>query len=341
MRILWGCLVSGNCSPSPSLHQLKICRISRCCHPRLLLLGALHKRSKEKASRCINLSYCHGAGPGARFGFGCLISLLMLAARSGCLDLGKSVVTSLRMSRSWKECHHLAPDVSILERVSVTGPGCIREGCMSCVVMSTYVSMITYVSCAGMSRRTYGSCENCVYKEGVSRVFSSSSRHATSCILFGISTLLPFPPFPLIPSFRRSSSSAARPCPTRASDAVRHSVRHVRLMLSVPVRHLRPTLSVSLFDTSVRRCPSPCPTRPSDVVRSCPTRPSDAVRLCLPFPFPFPFPSRSRSRSCSRFFPVPVPVPAPASAPAHACVTRTHSSTLENRRHYTRLHLLF
>jgi len=30
--------------------------------------------------------------------------------------------TSLRMSRSWKECRHLAPDVSILERVSVTGP---------------------------------------------------------------------------------------------------------------------------------------------------------------------------------------------------------------------------
>jgi len=74
--------------------------------------------------------------------------------------------TSLQMSRSWKECHHLAPDVSILERVPVTGPGCIREGCMSCVVMSTYVSMSIYVSYAGMSRRTYGSCENCVYKEG-------------------------------------------------------------------------------------------------------------------------------------------------------------------------------
>jgi len=70
--------------------------------------------------------------------------------------------TSLRMSRSRKECRHLAPDVSILERVSATGPGCIREGCMSCVVMSTYLSMSTYVSCAGMSRRTYGSCENCV-----------------------------------------------------------------------------------------------------------------------------------------------------------------------------------
>jgi len=163
----------------------------------------------------------------------------MPAPRSGCLDLGKSVITSLRMSRSWKECRHLAADVSILERVSVTGPGCIREGCMSCVVMSTYVSTSTYVSCAGMSRRTYGSWENCVYKEGVSRVFSSSSLHATSCILFGISTLLPFPLFPLIPSFLHSSS-AARPCPTRLSDAVRLSVRHVC-----------PTLSISLYNTSV------------------------------------------------------------------------------------------
>jgi len=119
--------------------------------------------------------------------------------------------TSLRMSRSWKECRHLAPDVLILERVSVTGPGCIREGCMSCVVMSTCVSMSTYVSCAGMSRRTYGSCENCVYKEGVSRVFSSSSLHATSCILFGISTLSPFPPFPLFPYPRIGDASLAPP----------------------------------------------------------------------------------------------------------------------------------
>jgi len=53
--------------------------------------------------------YCHGVGPGARFGFGCLISLLMPAPRSGCLDLGKRVVTSLRMSRSWKGCRLWAP----------------------------------------------------------------------------------------------------------------------------------------------------------------------------------------------------------------------------------------
>ena len=36
-------------------------------------------------------------------------------------------------------------------------------------------------------------------RSAVSRILSSSSLHATSCILFGISTLLPFPPFPLIP----------------------------------------------------------------------------------------------------------------------------------------------
>ena len=77
-------------------------------------------------------------------------------------------------------------------------------------------------------------------RRAVSHVLSSSSLHATPCILFGISTSLPFPPFPLIPSFRRCSSSAARPSPTRPSDAVHLSVRHVRL-----------TLSVSLFNTSV------------------------------------------------------------------------------------------
>ena len=165
--------------------------------------------------------------------------------------------------------------------------------------MGTYVSMSKYVSCAGMSRRTYGSCENCVYKEGVSRVFSSSSLHATSCILFGISTSSPVPPFPPFPYLRIGDARLAPP---------------------VSVRHVRPTLSVSLFDTSVCHCPflsntsvRRYPTRPSGVVRSCPTHPSDAVRRCLPFPFPFPFPSRSRSRSrsCSRSIPVPVPVPPP------------------------------
>jgi len=77
-------------------------------------------------------------------------------------------------------------------------------------------------------------------RRAVSRVLSSSSLQATSCILFGISTLLPFPLFPLIPSFRRRSSSTAHLCPTPLSDAVRLSVRHVPL-----------TLWVSLFDTSV------------------------------------------------------------------------------------------
>jgi len=45
----------------------------------------------------------------ARFGFGCLISLLMPAPCSGCLDLGKSVVTYFQMSRSWKGCRLQAP----------------------------------------------------------------------------------------------------------------------------------------------------------------------------------------------------------------------------------------
>jgi len=270
----------------------------------------------------------------------------MLAPRSRCLDLGKSVVTSLRMSRSWKEYRHLAPDVSILEMVSVTDPSCIREGCMSCVVMSIYVSMSTYVSCTGMSRRTYGSCENCVYKEGCLPCFvffiSScnllySVRNINLVSISSVSSVSPVSPY------RRCSSSAARLCPTCPSDAVRLSVQHVRLTLSIPVRHLRPTLSVSLSDTSVRCCLSPCLTRPSDIVRSCSTCPSDAVRLCLPFPFPFPFPfpSHSRSRSRSLSIPVPVLVPHPASAPAPTGVTRTHSSTLKNHRHYTRLHLLF
>ena len=125
--------------------------------------------------------------------------------------------------------------------------------------MSTYVSRSTYVSCTGMSRRTYGSCKNCVYKEGVSRVLSSSSLHATSCILFGISTSSPFPPFPPFTPYLR--------------------IGDARLLPPIPVRHVHPTLSISLSDTSVRRCPSPCLTRPSDVVRSCPTCPSDAVRL--------------------------------------------------------------
>jgi len=77
-------------------------------------------------------------------------------------------------------------------------------------------------------------------RRAVSRVLSSSSLQATSCILFGISTLLPFLLFPLIPLFRQRLSSAARLCPTRPSDAVCVSVRHICLMLSV-----------SMFDTSV------------------------------------------------------------------------------------------
>ena len=220
------------------------------------------------------------------------------------------------MSRSWKECRHLAPDVSILERVSVTGPGCIREGCMSCVVMSTYVSKSTYVSCAGISRRMYGSCENCVYKEGCLPcfVFFFSSYNLLYSIrninlvsvcsvfsvfsVFSVSTVSPY---------RRSSSSATRRCPTCPSNTVRLPVRHVRLTLSVLVRHIRPTLSASLSNTSVRRCLSPCPTRLSDIVRSCPTGPSDTVRLSVRHVRLTL--SVSVFRSHSRSIPIPVPIP--------------------------------
>jgi len=68
-------------------------------------------------------------------------------------------------------------------------------------------------------------------RRAVSRVLSSSSLHATSCILFGISTSCPFPPFPPFPPYLR--------------------IGDARLAPPVYVRHVRTTLSVSLFDTSV------------------------------------------------------------------------------------------
>jgi len=256
----------------------------------------------------------------------------MLAPCSGCLDLGKCVVTSLRMSRSWKKCCRLTPDVSILERVSVTGPGCIREGFMSCMVMSTNVSMSTYVSCAGMSRRTYGSCENCVYKEGCLPCFvfffSSynllySIRNINFISVSSVSSVSTVSPY------RQRSSSTACPCPTRPSDVVRSCPTRPCDTVRLSGRHVHPTLSVSLSDSSVQHCPSSCPTRPYEVVRSCPTHPSDAVRLCLPFLFPFPFPFPfplpflfpflfpSRSHFRSRSIAVPVPVSPPRSCLRH------------------------
>jgi len=168
------------------------------------------------------------------------------------------------MSRSWKECHHLAPDVSILKRVLVQVPSCRREGCMSCAVMSTYVIMSMYVSCAGMRRRRYGSCENCVYKEGwllcfvfffsscnllysiqninlvsVSSIFSISSVSSVSSIS-SVSSVFS------IPLSQQRLSSAARPCPTCPSDII-----------------------------------CPCLTLPSDAVCLCPTCPCDAVCLSV------------------------------------------------------------
>jgi len=49
--------------------------------------------------------------------------------RSICVWLFDFVVdadTSLRMFRSWKECRHIAPDVSILERVSSPRSGYVN-----------------------------------------------------------------------------------------------------------------------------------------------------------------------------------------------------------------------
>jgi len=172
-------------------------------------------------------------------------------------------------------------------------------------------------------------------RRAVSRVLSSSSLHATSCNLFGISTSSLFPLCPLFPPYLRIGNACLAP--------------------PVPVRHVRLMLSVSLPDTSVRCCPSLCPTRPSDAVR-LPIRhflltlsvPVQHIRLTLSVSV-----SRSRSCSCSRSrsrsgslpvpvpFPFPFPFPPPAYAPALACIPRTHLSTLENRYHYTRLHLLF
>jgi len=198
-----------------------------------------------------------------------------------------------------------------------------------------------------MSRRTYGSCENCVYMEGCLPcfVFFSSCnllysiRNINLISVFSVFSVFSVSSVSTISPYRRRSSSAARLCPTRPSDAVCLPVRHIRLRLSVLVGHVRPTLAISLSDRFVRCCPPPCPTRPSDVVRSCLTRPSDAV--CLSVQHVHLMLSVSVSRPVPVPFPFPFPFPPPASARALAGVTRTHSSTLENRRRYTRLHLLF
>jgi len=102
-------------------------------------------------------------------------------------------------------------------------------------------------------------------------------------------------------------------------------LRFLRFLRScISISAVRPTLSISLSDTSVPHCPSLCSTRPSDIVRSCQTPPSDAVRrsvrhvrltlsvlvrhvrLTLSVSV-----SRSRSRSHSRFRSIPVPVAVP------------------------------
>ena len=68
-------------------------------------------------------------------------------------------------------------------------------------------------------------------RRAVSHVLSSSSLHATSCILFGISTSSPFPPFPPFPPYLH--------------------IGDAHLVPPISVQHVRLTLSVSLFDTSI------------------------------------------------------------------------------------------
>jgi len=68
-------------------------------------------------------------------------------------------------------------------------------------------------------------------RRAVFRVLSSSSLHATSCILFGISTTSPFPLFPLFPPYLRIGDAHLAP--------------------PFSVRHVRPTLSDSLSDTFI------------------------------------------------------------------------------------------
>jgi len=156
-------------------------------------------------------------------------------------------------------------------------------------------------------------------RRAVFRVLSSSSLHATSCILFGISTSSPFPPFPPFPPYLHiGDPRLAQPVP----------VRHVHLTLSVLVRYVRPTLSISLTDISVR-----CSL--SDVVRSSPTCLSDAVRLSVRHVHLTlsVFVSRSCSRSCSCFHSLPVPIPVPVPIPplrfhSHSCLR--HQNSLES-----------
>jgi len=51
-----------------------------------------------------------------------------LSIRVSLFDFVVDDSISLRMSRSWKECRHLASDVSILERVSSPRSGCLDLG---------------------------------------------------------------------------------------------------------------------------------------------------------------------------------------------------------------------
>ena len=157
--------------------------------------------------------------------------------RSACWSARRKV---RRLSAPCSGCFDLRKSVG-------SGPGCIREGCMSTYL--TCVGMSTYVRCVSMS--TYVSCENCVYKEGCLTcfVFFFSSCNLLYSIrnfkLDSVSSFTPFPPF------RRHSSSA-----------VRLTVRHIHLTLSVSVSRSRSRsrscfpLPVLLLPLLVNKVPS-------------------------------------------------------------------------------------
>jgi len=112
---------------SPELGASGKCQRTRSGYliPRIIPSQARAFQIKLHGSSAIGGGYCHGIDLGAQFEFGCLISG---AGKVELFDFVVDASTSLRMSRSWEECRHLAPDVSILERVSSPRSGCLDLG---------------------------------------------------------------------------------------------------------------------------------------------------------------------------------------------------------------------
>ena len=93
--------------------------------PRTIPPQVRHSRIRLHRSSAIEGGYCHSAGPGARFGFR---RRFWHSIWVWLCDFIVDASTSLRMSRSWKDCRHLAQDVSILERVSSPRSACLDLG---------------------------------------------------------------------------------------------------------------------------------------------------------------------------------------------------------------------